>query len=395
MRLEQEGERERARDSGAPSARPPLAEEQAATIARYKKMYDRSSTLARIGVWEFDLQTGIMTWTDGVYDLFELSRGTSLERTDVVDYYEPESRALMERLRAQAIEEGSSFSVDCKIRTAKGNERWIRLTADVEREDGQSVRIFGTKQDVTAERAAQEEVRALQTRLIHLSRTSAMGAMAATLAHELNQPLAAIANYAAGTRRALQDPKLAAEMVDRGLEAIEDSAQRASRIIRSLREMTNGSALRRETVRLNPLVHEALSLARTDADAETNVRVELAEDLMIFADAVQIQQVLINIIRNAFEAVRGAAQRDLLITTTVAERNVEIRVEDSGAGIAPDLAGRLFETFVSVKPEGMGVGLSISRTIVEAHGGQIMATPGETGGASIRVSLPLADDAAG
>src|SRR3954469_19873407 len=173
-------------------ARDEAPEAPAASVAHYKKMYDRSSALARIGVWECDLATEQLTWTDGVYDLFELPRGSPLERARIVDFYDDESRREMERLRARAIAEGGSFSLDILIRTARGNERWLRLTADVEQERGHSVRIFGTKQDVTAERRAQEEVRALQAELIHLARRSAMGTMAATLAHELNQPLAAI-----------------------------------------------------------------------------------------------------------------------------------------------------------------------------------------------------------
>src|SRR5689334_18121241 len=112
---------------------------QAASIAQYKKMYDRASALARIGVWECDLATEALTWTDGVYDLFELPRGSPIERAEIVALYDEESRREMERLRAQTIAEGSSFSLDIHIYTAKGNERWLRLTADVEREDGRAV----------------------------------------------------------------------------------------------------------------------------------------------------------------------------------------------------------------------------------------------------------------
>ena len=188
-----------------------------ASTAHYKKMYDRASALARIGVWECDLATEALTWTDGVYDLFELPRGAPVDRDAALALYEDESRRAMEALRARAIEEGSSFSLDVRIRTAKGNERWIRLTADVERENGRPVRIFGTKQDVTAERSAQDKVQSLQAEIIHMSRRSAMGAMAATLGHELNQPLAAISNYVAGTRRALAKPALDTQMLESGL----------------------------------------------------------------------------------------------------------------------------------------------------------------------------------
>ena len=364
--------------------------EQAASVAHYKKMYDRSSALARIGVWECDLATEALTWTDGVYDLFELPRGAPLERAAIVALYDEESRREMERLRAEAVRDGGSFSLDILIRTARGNERWIRLTADVEREDGRPVRIFGTKQDITAEKLAEEKVRSLQAELIHLSRRSAMGTMAATLAHELNQPLAAIGNFAAGTRRALQTAEPSREFLESGLNAIENNAFRASNIIRSLKEMNSGTAARRQLLDPKPLIAEAASLAMLGNDAAIALRFDLADNLLVAVDPIQIQQVVINLIRNAVDAVRDAPRREIVVAARAAEASVEIQVDDSGPGIAPELMETLFEAFVSSKPEGMGVGLSISRTIIEAHEGSLSVANRETGGASFRITLPLA-----
>ena len=370
---------------GAPA---PAAE--AGSLAHYKKMYDRSSALARIGVWECDLATEKLTWTDGVYDLFELPRGSPLARARILELYDEESRREMERLRAQAIAEGGSFSLDILIRTAKGNERWLRLTADVEREAGRSVRIFGTKQDITAERRAQEKVRALQAELIHLSRRSAMGTMAATLAHELNQPLAAIGNFVAGTRRALQTEAPDRELLERGLEAIETSASRASNIIRSLKELNSGVAGRRQRLDPKPLIIEAAGLAMLGVDTPPALRFDLGEELLVAVDPIQLQQVLINLIRNAVEAVAGSPRPEILVSARGTAAEVEIRVEDNGPGIPPGMMGRLFDAFVSSKPDGMGVGLSVSRTIVETHGGTLSAANGPDGGARFRVTLPAA-----
>ena len=370
----------------------PTMAEQAASFAHYKKMYDRSSALARIGVWECDLATEALTWTDGVYDLFELPRGSPLERARIVALYDEESRREMERLRARAIRDGGSFSLDILVRTAKGNERWIRLTADVEQEDGRPVRIFGTKQDITAEKLAQEKVRSLQAELIHLSRRSAMVTMAATLAHELNQPLAAIGNFAAGTRRALQTDQPSLAFLEDGLTAIEKSAFRAGNIIRSLKDMNTGAA-KRQILDPNPLVLEAASLAMLGADPGVALRFDLADDLLVAVDPIQLQQVVINLIRNAVEAVLDAPRREILVSTRLAGGAVELRVDDSGPGIPPGMSDSLFEAFTSSKPDGMGVGLSISRTIIEAHAGSLSAANGEAGGASFRVTLPLAADA--
>ena len=366
-------------------------ERDAAAAGHYRKMYERISALARIGVWECDLATEALTWTDGVYDLFELPRGSHVDRGQVLALYEEDSRREMEARRAKAVAEGGGFVMDIRIRTARGNQRWVRLTVDVEQQDGRPVRIFGTKQDVTEERAAQERMRALQARLIHGSRKSAMGVMAATLAHELNQPLGAIANYAAGARRGAREAGAAGDIVDQGLKAILDNARRASDIIRGLRDAANGSAVARREVALNPLIREAAALAMAGVADPAALSFDLAEDVHLAIDPVQIQQVLINLIRNADEATRSAARREIRISSGREGERMAIWIDDSGPGIAPDLIGTLFETFVSTKSDGMGVGLSISRTIAEAHGGEITAANGEAGGASFRVLLPLVD----
>jgi diguanylate cyclase (GGDEF)-like protein len=143
------------------SERMQRARDDGATIARYRKMYERASALAHIGVWECDLATEELTWTDGVYDIFELPRGSRISRDVVLTLYDRESRLRMERMRRKAIEDRASCSLDIRIRTAKGNRRWVRLTIDVEAEDGRAVRIFGLKQDITQERDLLERLRRL------------------------------------------------------------------------------------------------------------------------------------------------------------------------------------------------------------------------------------------
>jgi diguanylate cyclase (GGDEF)-like protein len=138
-----------------------VIQEQAAYIARYKKMYDRASASAKIGVWECDLATETVIWTDGVYDIFELPRGSEVSRAQVLDLYDESSRLQMNALREKAIREAGSFQLDIRIRTATGKSRWVRLTADIECEDGRPVRIFGLKQDITQEKDAADRMRLL------------------------------------------------------------------------------------------------------------------------------------------------------------------------------------------------------------------------------------------
>jgi two-component system sensor kinase FixL len=214
--------------------------------------------------------------------------------------------------------------------------------------------------------------------------------MAATLAHELNQPLAAIGNFAAGTRRALQAEAPSREFLEDGLVAIETNAQRASNIIRALKEMNSGTRVRRQKLDPKPLVVEAAALAMLGAEAQVALQLDLADGLLVAADPIQLQQVAINLIRNAVEAVAGMARREVRVALGTTDHAVELRVEDSGPGIAPEMMDILFEAFTSSKPDGMGVGLSISRTIVETHGGTLSVANKEAGGACFLVTLPAA-----
>ena len=356
-------------------------------VAHYKKMYDRISALARIGVWECDLETDELSWTDAVYDLFEIPRGSRIERSDIVRCYDQASRLEMERLRAAAIRDGSGFTLDAFIRTAKGRERWIRLTADIEQEGGKAVRIFGTKQDISQEKEAQLKVQSLQTELIHVSRMSAMTTMASTLAHELNQPLTAVASYMAAAHR-IAGSTATAPRLKQCLNAAGEAALRAGEIIRRVREMTVRRSASQVELTLEPVLREAAALA-TVGHPEIAMSYGPIPDLAVKADRIQVQQVLINLIRNACEAAEGRPT-GIEITASLNATHVEICVADTGPGIAPDVLAGMFDSFVTTKPHGTGIGLSISRTIVEAHQGQIRARNRPEGGASLCFTLPLA-----
>ena len=234
----------------------------------------------------------------------------------------------------------------------------------------------------------------LQAELLHVSRLSAMGQMASALAHELNQPLTAITNYMNAARRtvgATNDPKIV-----RAQELMEKAAEqtlRAGTIIRNLREFIEKRETNRAPEDLNKVVDEAVALALIGA-ADTNVRVRADLDARLPAvmiDRIQIEQVLVNLIRNSFEAMQGTNRRELTIATKPdAEGFAEIAVSDTGPGLPPEVANRLFQPFVTTKEKGMGIGLTICQSIVEGHGGRIWASPNPEGGVSFVFRLPLA-----
>lgn len=350
-------------------------------------MYERVSVLAKIGVWECDLATSELTWTDGVYDLFDIPRGTPVSREQTLACYEATSRREMEQLRSRAIETGIGFVLDILIHTTLGNSRWIRLTVDVEQEDGKSVHIFGTKQDISAERAAREKVQSLQTELIHVSRASAMSAMSSTLAHEVNQPLTAISNYMAAARRIATKTMVPPDLAQ-CIEGAQEASGRAGAIIRRVREMSAHGRPQKTEFELEQVVKDASDLVLADRPG-TTLTYRLAPEALIKADRIQIQHLLINLLQNAVEAaVEKPCQIE--ISTSQTETHLEICVSDAGPGIPIELLPSVFDTFVTTKAHGLGVGLSICRTIVEAHGGRINAVNLPQHGASLRFTLPLA-----
>jgi two-component system sensor kinase FixL len=251
----------------------------------------------------------------------------------------------------------------------------------------------GFVRDLSERQATEARLQELQAELVHISRVTAMGEMASALAHELNQPLSAIANYLSGGRRLLErsagvDPR-AVEALDKAVE----QALRAGEIIRRLRDfLSRGEGVR--SIELLPrLIQEACALAFVGAK-ETGVQVRFDFDPRVGAvivDRVQIQQVILNLVRNAIDALENAPRRNIVVTTAPAEEQMAlVSVADTGPGLDEAASSRLFQPFVTTKTQGMGVGLSISRTIVEAHGGRIWTEPNPGGGAAFKFTVRAA-----
>lgn len=252
----------------------------------------------------------------------------------------------------------------------------------------------GFIRDLTEQQRTEASLQQLQSELVHVSRLSAMGEMASALAHELNQPLAAISNYMKGSRRLLAgSPDPNAARIESALDKAAEQAIRAGNIIRRLRDFVLRGESERRVESVAKLLEEAAALGLVGArEAGVLLKFELdpANDLVV-ADRVQIQQVLVNLLRNAMEAMAESARRELFVTNArVADSMIEIAVADTGPGLPDEVLANLFQPFFTTKEAGMGVGLSISRTIVEAHGGQMRAETNAAGGASFRFTLPAA-----
>ncbi len=257
----------------------------------------------------------------------------------------------------------------------------------------------GFVRDLTEYQRTQARLQELQSEIAHVSRLSAMGEMASALAHELNQPLAAISNYMKGSRRLLassEDPNAAriATAMDRAAE----QALRAGQIIRRLRDFVARGESEKRVESLSKLIEEAGALGLTGAREQgVLLRFNLDPDCdLVLVDRVQIQQVLVNLFRNALEAMADTNRRELVVTNARASEDmIEVEVSDTGHGFSDDVQTKLFQTFFTTKETGMGVGLSISRTIVEAHGGRMSVECNPSGGATFRLTLPAASSSEG
>jgi two-component system sensor kinase FixL len=272
--------------------------------------------------------------------------------------------------------DGSTFPMELAVGEARvGRERYFT----------------GFVRDLTERRSQERRMQDLQSELVHVSRLTAMGEMASSLAHELNQPLSAITSYLRGAATLLKAESVDKDRVREALDRSADQALRAGDIIKRLREFVAKGETQQTLENPGILLEEAAALALVGA-REQGVHVSLRCDRElpdILADKVQIQQVAHNLIRNAVEAMETTSRRDLTIAVTRRDESALFSIADTGTGISPEIAKCLFQPFVTSKANGMGVGLSICRTIIEAHGGRITAGPNEGGGTVFEFTVPL------
>lgn len=253
----------------------------------------------------------------------------------------------------------------------------------------------GFCRDLTERHRAEARIQEQQQELLHMARFTALGEMASTLAHEINQPLTAITNYLKGSRRLLEKSREEnAVMLRDAVEKASEQALRAGDVIRHLRDFVARGESERQVERLSAIIEEASSLGLVgvrEADVRVSYDLDPAAELVL-TDRIQIQQVLLNLMRNAVEAMQGAPRRELHVATAARHDGmVEVSVIDTGSGLAPEVSTQLFQPFVTTKKQGMGVGLSICRTIVESHGGHIWAEAMPAGGTAFRFTLRVVE----
>jgi two-component system sensor kinase FixL len=326
--------------------------------------------------------------------MLEYDAPEQLVGLESASFFAPESQETFrrEQIKRRA---GQASTYDATFVGRNGGRRHVIIHAAPMLDDAGALRgVVGTCTDVTDQKQAEARQQQQTAHLAHVARLSTLGEMLAGIAHEINQPLHAISNFAGACQRAIDRPEPALDgKVREWVEEIAKSALRAGAIVNRLRGFARRGAPRVVPVALNEVIHEAAELVAVEARRlKATVRFDLCpEGPLVQVDRVQIQQVLVNLLKNAFEAMQGIPP-DARITTvrsSLLPDRVEVSVQDSGPGVAPENEPRLFEAFFTTKSDGMGLGLAVSRTIIEAHGGAIWADRGPDGGSTFHFTLPF------
>lgn len=277
-----------------------------------------------------------------------------------------------------------------------GGVLWVKELARAVRDSDGRTMVFIVCEDITERKQAEEAARRHQVELAHVARVKLVGEMAASLAHEINQPLGAIVNFTRGCELRLRERDAPEPDLLYALEQVSAQALRASEILRGIQKLIRKEEPRLAWVDMNDLVRNVARLADPEArQGGVQLRLELAPGLpKVRASSIEIEQVLLNLIRNGLDAIdAGAGEKALSIRTTAIGDRVEVAVSDTGVGLEPALLARIFEPFFTTKTSGLGLGLSISRSIIEAHRGRLWAEPNSGGGSTFRFWLTAASEA--
>ncbi len=346
----------------------------------------------RIGLWDWDLNTNTVVWSDETYRQWGFTHETFSGRTeDALPRVHPDDRPKLDAAIQAVLSGGQEYACQYRVVRPDGTICWLDAHG-VMVVHGEFRHMMGIGIDITESKRSQQALQQAQMELARLSRIATMGELTASIAHEVNQPLAAIVTNGSASLRwlALQPPNLeeAREAVS---QAIRD-ANRASDVIARIRALFAKTSPQMAPLDINELIREVLTLNSTDlVRAGVTVPTELQPDLpVVLGDRVQLQQVLLNLIVNGVEAMSGTAPgtRELRIRTLRDGDAVLVSVQDSGKGVDAGQSERIFEPFFTTKSQGIGMGLSLSRSIIEAHGGHLWVAPGKPRGTIFQFTLP-------
>ena len=355
---------------------------------------------ANFGIWIRDLATNQIWASDKWRELFGFTASETLELERILQRVHPDDREATRQVLERALAGGGSYDMEFRLTLTDGGIRWISSHGRAELDaNGRPLRIRGASRDDTAHKQAEQETQLLRREVAHVGRVSMMGQLASALAHEINQPLGAILRNAEAAELFMKDPSPDLDEIRAILADIREDDQRAGAVIDRMRGLLKRHNLDTRPLNVGELAANVRALVRVDAATrQVKLEVDVPSDLpLVRGDRVHLQQVLVNLILNGMDALNGASREHRRVSMAArldGAQTVEITVSDTGHGIPAENLAHVFDPFFTTKASGMGMGLPISRTIIEAHGGRLWAENNNSGGTSFRFTLPIAKEAA-
>jgi PAS domain S-box-containing protein len=362
-------------------------------LRRSEALLTESQRLSLTGSFLWRVANDEITWSKQLYRIFEFEPSAPINLGRIGDRIHPYDLGACKAQIERSRQEGSDVQLEFRLQLPDRSVRHIHVVAHANRDENGQLEYIGAVQDVTQRRLSEEALARARTELANITRVTSLGVLTASIAHEVNQPLFGIITNADTCLLMLStDPPDLDGARETARRTIRDG-NRASDVIKRLRALYSKKDPSLELMDLNEATQEVISLSMSDLQRHRVIlQQELSDDLpLITGDRVQLQQVIMNLVRNASDAMNSIddRQRDLFIRTEKDEANgVRLSVKDSGVGFEPEAADKLFQAFYTTKAEGMGIGLSISRSIIEAHGGRLWATANNGAGATFSFSIP-------
>ncbi len=362
-------------------------------LQRSESFLAEGQRISHTGSWSWNASTGERTWSDETFRILGYGPDVSPTLEMLLARVHPDDVPLVQRQTERASSEEKGFDFEHRLLLPDGSVKYVHLVVHGIRNEAGQLEFTGTVMDVTAAKRAEEALRNAQAELANVTRVTTLGELAASIAHEVNQPLTAVVSNAEACRRWLNRSTPNLDEARSAVESIIKNGHRAGEVTRRVRALLNSTDTQKTPLDINDVVNEAISLVQHElASSRVSMRTEIADALpLVNGDRIQLQQVIINLVINGIEAMQPitARPRELVIRTQQDEaHHVLVAVTDCGVGLAAENADQLFNAFFTTKSSGMGIGLSICRSIIDAHGGRLLAAGNAGPGATFQFVLP-------
>ena len=367
--------------------------EQTAELRRSEALLARAQQLTQTGSFSWKPATREVVWSEEMFRIWGFDPATKPTTELAVRRIHPDDMDWARRAFERAADQGRDLDLEHRLLMPDGAVRHIVVAARAVRDDAGEVEFVGVQMDVTERKRAEEALRKAQAELAHIGRVLTLGELAASIAHEISQPLAAITANAAACRNWLGATTPNLDQARESVDGITRDATRAGDIISRIRTLVQKAETQKAPLDINDAIREVVALAEAEARRHgVTLQTEIAGTRpFVIGDRVQLQQVLLNLLMNGIEAMASVTSRRrlLLVRSSHPDRDhVVVAVQDSGVGIGPHELEKIFEAFYTTKPQGMGLGLAISRSIIESHGGTLAAMCNAGPGMTFTIALP-------